>query len=325
MTSRTSHFVVLRQNQIIGIGECAPLPGLSVDSTTDYPQKLAKICQELSGGISPEQILAENKSYPALIFGLETALAHLNARGSFKFFDSSFSRGETGLQINGLIWMGSPEFMWQQATEKIEAGFKCLKFKVGALDFEMELKLLQRVRSIWPDVEIRLDANGGFTPQEAPERLSRLAGLNIHSIEQPIRQGQRQQMAEICRQSPIPVALDEELIGIQDVAEMRCLLEQVKPRFIILKPTLHGGFSGCSAWISAARDYHSEWWLTSALESNIGLNAIAQFAATQNVSLPQGLGTGQLFDSNIPSPLLLRDQKLFYTDGDWNLSMILNA
>jgi o-succinylbenzoate synthase len=324
MQTRITHFLILKDGSITGIGECAPLPGLSADDVPHYSEVLQTFCRQINSGVHPESLLKEYSEFPSLIFGVETALAQIKAAGDFRLFDTPFSRGEAGIPINGLIWMGSREEMHSRAQQKIADGFTCLKFKVGALDFDTEWQLLQSIRAARPEVEIRLDANGGFAPEAALSKLEQLATLGIHSIEQPIMPGQYKALSFLCRESPIPIALDEELIRHTTSAAKRSLLERVKPAYLILKPSLHGGFSGCDTWISAAEEMDVKWWLTSALESNIGLNAIAQYAALKEVRLPQGLGTGGLFVDNFDAPLALEQQHLYYKNSPWNLSLISN-
>ena len=249
-----------------------------------------------------------------MLFGLETAL--LNLRNGNLLFDTPFSRGEEGIPINGLVWMGRYDEMLQRLEEKLEKGFRCVKLKIGAIDFEQELDLVRRIRSRFSfhEVELRLDANGAFLYEEALYKLELLSQYAIHSIEQPIRQGQWAYMAELCRESPLPIALDEELIGVNDPEMKSHMLHIIKPRYIILKPSLHGGMTGCREWIQTAKEQGIGSWITSALESNIGLNAIAQFASDvygPQISMPQGLGTGQLFTDNIPMPLEIRGDQLY--------------
>lgn len=286
-----------------GIGECAPLLKLSCDDVPNYEAILREACHRLATDQAiPYDFL---RPYPSILFGLETAWQSLTAmeagRSPLMLFDTPFSRGEQGITINGLVWMGSFEKMLRRMEEKVEQGFRCVKIKVGAIDWEQELTLIRTLRSHFPaDVlQIRLDANGAFTPTHALQRLRELSLFDIHSIEQPIRQGQYAEMSRLCHESPIPIALDEELIGIHTIQEKQALLDTLHPQYIILKPSLHGGFSGCDEWIDLARQRGIGYWVTSALESNIGLNAIAQWCALQKPQIPQGLGTGLLFSDNI--------------------------
>lgn len=313
-TTRKMWLVSLSDGNRTGVGECAPLPDLSCDALPDelYVSKLNVFCRDLceTGEIDVEAL----RDYPSMLFGLETAL--LNFRNGEKLFDTAFSRGEEGIPINGLVWMGNYDEMLQRMEEKLEKGFRCVKLKIGAIDFEQELDLIKRIRDRFSfhEVELRLDANGAFKYEEALYKLELLSQYAIHSIEQPIRQGQWAYMAELCRESPLPIALDEELIGVNDPEMKTHMLNIIKPRYIILKPSLHGGMTGCREWIDAARELGVGSWITSALESNIGLNAIAQYASDvygPQITMPQGLGTGQLFTDNIPMPLEIRGDMLF--------------
>ena len=310
-TTRRIWLVTVSDGSAVGIGECAPLPQLSCDDIPDYGDVLRRFCDEVerTGEIPYEDL----RDYPSMLFGLETAMRSLH---STLLFDTPFSRGEAGIPINGLVWMGNYDEMLSRLEEKLEKGFRCVKLKIGAIDFDQELDLVKRIRDRFSfhEVELRLDANGAFKYDEALYKLELLSQYQIHSIEQPIRQGQWSFMSELCRESPLPIALDEELIGINDPGMKRHMLNIIKPRYIILKPSLHGGITGCREWISTARDMGIGSWITSALESNIGLNAIAQFCSDvygDNISMPQGLGTGQLFTDNIPMPLEIRGDKLW--------------
>ena len=302
---------------LVGIGECAPLPDLSPDALPGrYEQVLRAECRhvEATGRIDAGRL----RAYPSMWFGLETAWLHLRA-GSPRLFDTAFSRGESGIPINGLVWMGDFTTMMQRLEAKLDAGFRCVKLKIGAIDFDSELTLIHHIRRRFSeaDVELRLDANGAFRPDEALHRLDALAPYGIHSIEQPVRAGQPDAMARICRQTPIPVALDEELIGVQSPEAKRALLETVRPQFIILKPTLHGALTGAAEWLAEADRLGIGYWMTSALESNVGLNAIAQWTAHRfgdDVPRPQGLGTGQLYINNVSSPLCIVGDQLWYRE-----------
>ena len=295
----------------VGIGECAPLPKLSCDDMQGYESVLAHICNEVTeqGDFSVESL----HDYPSILFGLETAFRHLE-RGCFELWDTPFSRGEVGIPINGLIWMGDYKKMLEQIEAKMAVGFRCIKLKIGAINFEEELALLRFIRSHFSakEVELRVDANGAFAPADAMEKLKRLAELDLHSIEQPIRAGQWEDMARLTAETPLPIALDEELIGINIPERKQCLLDSVHPQYIILKPSLHGGMAGGNEWIREAEKRNIGWWITSALESNIGLNAIAHWCATFNNPLPQGLGTGALFTDNVDMPLEVRKDSLWY-------------
>lgn len=295
-----------------GIGECAPLPGLSCDDLPGYEQILADACRRLeqAGELDVESL----RPYPSVLFGLETAIRHYET-GSWALYDTPFSRGEAGIPINGLIWMGDFDNMLRQIETKMEAGYRCIKLKIGAINFEDELALLRHIRAHFPakDIELRVDANGAFSPQDAMEKLKRLAELDLHSIEQPIRAGQWEEMARLAADTPLPIALDEELIGCNSPGDKRELLSAIRPQYIILKPSLHGGIAGGSEWIEEAGKQHIGWWITSALESNIGLNAIAQWCATFDNPLPQGLGTGLLFTDNVEVPLEIRGDALWFS------------
>lgn len=313
-TTRKIWLVHLSDGQRTGVGECAPLPDLSCDALSDaqYEAILNRYCDELcqKGEIDYDAL----RDYPSMLFGLETAL--LNLQNGDRLFDTAFSRGEVGIPINGLVWMGNHDEMLHRMEEKLEKGFRCVKLKIGAIDFGQEVDLIKRIRSRFSfhEVELRLDANGAFPYHEALYKLELLSQYNIHSIEQPIKQGQWAYMAELCRESPLPIALDEELIGVNDPEMKRHMLNMIKPRYIILKPSLHGGMMGCREWIDIAHDMGIGSWITSALESNIGLNAIAQFASSvygDDITMPQGLGTGQLFTDNIDMGLDIRGDKLF--------------
>lgn len=312
-------YLLIEHEGFTGTGECSTIPGLSIDPEETYAAKLDEVCSLINAGISPAAI--QLQGFPSIAFGLETALADLQKKGSKELFPSAFTRGETGIPINGLVWMGDKVFMQKQISEKIAAGYRCIKLKVGALDFETELDIIKGIRSEFSadEIEIRLDANGGFTPADALEKLNRLSALEIHSIEQPVRQGQFEAMAALCSHSPIPIVLDEELIGVKP-ADKAAVLEQINPAYIILKPSLLGGFSESEAWIALAERLNIKWWITSALESNIGLNAIAQWTYTLKSPLPQGLGTGQLYHNNVDSPLEIREAKLYYNrEKKWEL------
>ena len=313
-TTRKVWLVRLSDGEREGVGECAPLPDLSCDAMDDeeYRSILNRVCEEFC----QRQELDNDswRQYPSMLFGLETAW--LNMTNGDRLFDTAFSRGEVGIPINGLVWMGSYEEMLKRMEEKLEKGFRCVKLKIGAIDFDQELDLVKRIRERFShhEVELRLDANGAFKYEEALYKLELLSQYAIHSIEQPIKAGQWAYMAELCRESPLPIALDEELIGVNDPETKRHMLNIIKPRYIILKPSLHGGMQGCREWIETAKDMGIGSWITSALESNIGLNAIAQFASDvygDHISMPQGLGTGQLFTDNIDMGLEIRGDRLW--------------
>ena len=297
------------------IGECAPLPQLSCDDIPDYEAVLRRFCDiiEATGSIPYDEM----RNYPSMLFGVETALAQLS-RTDGLLYDTPFSHGEEGIPINGLVWMGTHDEMLSRLKEKLALGFRCVKLKIGAIDFAKELDLIQHIRKHFSreEVELRVDANGGFTPDMALERLQELARYDIHSIEQPIMAHQWSEMAQLCQLSPLPIALDEELIGVNSTDEKIRLLDTIKPQYIILKPSLHGGVAGTREWIALANERGIGSWITSALESNIGLNAIAQLAADiygSKITMPQGLGTGMLFTDNIPMPLEIRNDCLWIT------------
>lgn len=334
-TTRHSYYLHLSSPGfpgVEGVGECATLPDLSCDAKPEYEVTLRQICQmvEQMNRIPYDMI----RAYPSITFGLESAFASFFQDAKSKqaaiqvpawavnlagLYDSSFARGEEGITINGLVWMGTYEEMLARMEEKLNAGFHCVKLKIGAIDFFKELDLIKRIREVYgkDKVELRVDANGGFSPEDAMSRLEVLAPYDIHSIEQPIKQHQWPKMAELCRKSPIPIALDEELIGVNVASMRRALLDTIQPQYIVLKPSLHGGMYGCREWIGLAEERGIGSWITSALESNVGLSAIAHFCAQMygpEVKMPQGLGTGLLFTDNIPMPLEIRGEKLFVSE-----------
>lgn len=327
MPDKQSWFIKIWEENdpsVFGIGECGPLPGLSIDPLDKMDEALKTVCNKIESleiaAIQVSDLVP--KGFPSIAFGLEMALLDLQSGGKRMLFDNSFVRGES-LPINGLIWMGGMDFMLSQINQKIAQGFQCIKLKVGGLDFERECDLLDYIRNKYydKDITIRLDANGAFKPDEALKKLEILTKYRIHSIEQPIKQG-LPEMEMICKESPIPIALDEELIGIYDREEKEALLKRIQPHYIILKPTLHGGFKGCEEWIALATSMNIGWWITSALESNIGLNAICQFTANYKVTLPQGLGTGALYENNFSSPLEIDTGKILYNrDRQWKIEM----
>ncbi|AVM52035.1 o-succinylbenzoate synthase [Bacteroides zoogleoformans] len=306
------HFTSSAFPNRVGIGECAPLPQLSCDDVPNYEDVLQDACRQVEerGGILDTDAL---RDYPSILFGLETAIRHHHT-GNWGLWDTAFSRGEAGIPINGLIWMGNFNEMLVRIEAKMKAGFRCIKLKIGAIDFEEELALLRHIRTHFSskEIELRVDANGAFSPTDATEKLKRLSELDLHSIEQPIRAGQWEEMARLTSESPLPIALDEELIGCNTPAEKRKLLAAIQPQYIILKPSLHGGIAGGNEWIEEAGRQQIGWWITSALESNIGLNAIAQWCATYDNPLPQGLGTGLLFTDNVEMPLEIRKDCLWF-------------
>ena len=319
-TERRIWLVTVTDGSAIGIGECAPLPKLSCDDIPNYAEVLRHFCDEVERtGEIPYEAL---RDYPSMLFGLETAFYEVRRKkeeGRDVLFDTSFSRGEVGIPINGLVWMGTFDEMRERIEQKLEQGFRCVKLKIGAIDFDAELELIKQIRGRFShhEVELRVDANGAFRFDEALYKLELLSQYALHSIEQPIKAGQWANMAELCRESPLPIALDEELIGVNDPEQKRQMLNIIKPRFIILKPSLHGGMMGVREWVDIARDMGIGSWITSALESNIGLNAIAQLCSDiygDAIKMPQGLGTGQLFTDNIPMPLEIRGDQLWRSE-----------
>ena len=322
LKQKETWILILEQGTRKGIGECGILRGLSIDDRPDYEEKLKWACQNIHKGL--DVLLDQLVEYPSIQFGLEIAFKSLQSHSSFDLFPSEFTAGKDSIPINGLIWMGDKVFMKDQIDEKLASGFSCIKMKIGAINFEEELKLLDFIRSNYDKntIELRVDANGAFTYEEAMNKLNSLAVFDLHSIEQPIKQGQINEMTDLCQGTPIPIALDEELIGIYDVTKKDKLLQTIKPQFIILKPSLIGGYRGTDEWIALADKYNVGWWITSALESNIGLNAIAQFTYTLKSPLPQGLGTGGLYTNNFDSPLSVNNGELKYdTNLNWNIKL----
>jgi o-succinylbenzoate synthase len=323
LKTKETYYIKLVDGAKIGIGECAVFKGLSVDDRPDYELKLQWLCEHIQ---KDEAFLLHHlMEFPSIQFGLEQALLSLKSNNPYELFPSKFTQSKDCIAINGLIWMGSKLFMNQQIEEKLKAGFSTLKMKIGAIDFETELELLKSIRTSFSskEVELRVDANGAFQPKEALEKLKQLADLDIHSIEQPIKQGQIDEMATLCLKSPLPIALDEELIGVFNVTEKQQLLQIINPQYIILKPSLVGGFSGSEEWIQLAEKQQIGWWITSALESNIGLNAIAQWTYNLRTTMPQGLGTGSLFSNNIEAPLLVKNGTLGYEKNiKWNFNIL---
>lgn len=298
--------------EIKGVGECSILPDLSIDDKPEYETKLREVCENIEEySLNFHRTLV---NWPSLRFGLEMALIDLQNNGKKVIFPSEFTSGYKSISINGLIWMGEIDDMKKQLKQKISSGFNCIKIKIGALDFEKEIDLIKEIRNTYDvsQLEIRVDANGAFSSNEVWHKLKCLSELQIHSIEQPIKQGQWKEMAKLCKDSPLDIALDEELIGINEIPQKRELLSVIKPKYIILKPSLLGGFKASKEWVDIAEDYDVKWWVTSALEGNVGLNAIAQWTAVQNNHLPQGLGTGQVFSNNVESPLHVLDGRLTF-------------
>jgi len=311
LRSKKNYFLRLTdqaQPDVVGWGECGPIRGLSVDDCDQLASKLAPICEQVHTGQPLERL--ELAQWPSIAFGLEMAWRDLQQGGRRTWFVSQFGRGEASLPLHGLIWMGTPEQIVKQVQEKVALGFECIKMKIGALDFEQECAVLAEIRQHFPTIQIRLDANGAYTPAEAPRVLERLAVFDIHFLEQPIKPKQGAVMAKLCAESPIPLGLDEELIGIHDPKQRHTLLETIKPQHIILKPMLLGGFAAAEKWIELADALGIEWWINSSLESNVGLAAIAQWTSALQTARVHGLGTGSLYANNVPSPIRLSGSRL---------------
>ncbi|WP_179336030.1 o-succinylbenzoate synthase [Winogradskyella costae] len=323
MSTKETWFIVIESDGKTGIGEFGILRGLSIDDRPDYEDKLKWICHNINLGL--ENLLAQLIEYPSIQFGLETAFKSLKSTDQFQLFPSQFSRGEDSIPINGLVWMGDDDFMRSQIKDKIKAGFSCIKLKIGAIDFQTEIDILKSIRQEFSvsDIELRVDANGAFSPNDALEKLKRLSEYQLHSIEQPIKAKQFHKMAQLCSETPLPIALDEELIGVFCKEKRQELLQTIKPQYIILKPSLVGGFKGSQEWIDSAETLNINWWITSALESNIGLNAIAQWTYILKNRRPQGLGTGSLFTNNFISPLSVKNGTLHYDlKQHWNVNLL---
>ncbi|MDH5598331.1 MAG: o-succinylbenzoate synthase [Cyclobacteriaceae bacterium] len=318
---------VFDEKGVSGWGECSPIKGLSPDGETDYMRYFQRfkltIPQEINEPEDLLKLIPDDK--PALKMGVETALMDYIHGGKKLIFDNDFSRGRVALPINGLIWMGDYDFMMEQLEIKLKEGFSCIKIKVGSLDFEKECSILDYIRKKYSPSELtlRLDANGAFSSEEALDKLNVLSAFGIHSIEQPIMPGKYLAMKELIRQSPIPIAFDEELIAVKGTEAKRKLLSDLKPHYIILKPSLLGGFSETAEWIQLAEAEDIGWWITSFLESNIGLNAIAQFTGNYQINIPQGLGTGKIYHNNIDSPLSIRGESLYLDlEKSWDMTKI---
>lgn len=326
MTEKETWFIVLEENGKKGIGECGILRGLSADDRDDYEEKLKWVCQNIHLG---ETVLWEKLlEFPSIQFGIEMAFLSLKSENPYLLFPSDFANNSKSIAINGLVWMGEETFMKEQIEEKIAQGFTCIKLKIGAIDFEKELQLLHFIRSHFSEkqIEIRVDANGAFSLGEALDKMNQLSGFKLHSIEQPIQKNNTDRMAELCKTTPFPIALDEELIGVFSLEKKEALLQKIMPQYIILKPSFVGGFRGTQEWISLAEKYNIGWWITSALESNIGLNAIAQWTFLQNSDMPQGLGTGALYTNNFDCPLEVLNGQLWYNNSkNWDSSFLEKA
>lgn len=320
---KDTYFLMVSNDGKTGIGECGLLRGLSADDVPDYEEKLQWACENIHLG--EKALLQELRAYPSIRFGIEQAFLSVKSENPFVLFPSRFTEEESPIEINGLVWMGNEDFMLEQIKKKIESGFNCIKMKIGAIDFATELTILASIRKKFSKdaIELRVDANGAFSPKEALGKLHELSQFDIHSIEQPIKPGQWSAMRVLCEQTPIAIALDEELIGVNAVTEKVDMLQTIQPQYIILKPSLAGGFASSLEWIRLAEKLGIGWWVTSALESNIGLNAIAQWTFTLGSKLPQGLGTGGLYTNNFESPLQVENGKLFYRkDLSWQTALI---
>ncbi|RTY94100.1 o-succinylbenzoate synthase [Flavobacterium sp. GSP27] len=324
MTEKETWFIVLEQDGKKGIGECGILRGLSIDDRPDYEEKLQWTCDNIHLG--KDQLWEALLEFPSIQFGVEMAFRSLENENPFFLFPSEFTNGTKSILINGLVWMGEEAFMKQQIEEKLAQGFRCIKLKIGAIDFDKELQLLRFIREHFTpeQVEIRVDANGAFDVTLALNKLIQLSEFKLHSIEQPIQKNHTDRMADLCKKAPFPIALDEELIGVFTLAEKKQLLTKIKPQYIILKPSFVGGFRGTQEWISLAEKHKIGWWITSALESNIGLNAIAQWTFLQHNAMPQGLGTGALYTNNFDCPLEVSQGQLWYKkELDWAFDFAL--
>ena len=310
LNTKETYFIEVFEDDKKGIGECALFRGLSFDDDDDYEAALEWTCRNIN--LSIDDLREELVNHPSIIFGVEQALLNLQHQNEF-YFPSEFTEGKDSIKINGLIWMGTSDYMKEQLEEKLSKGFSCIKLKIG-VDWNAEKQILKSLREQFPKdkIELRVDANGAFSPEQAKVVLQELAELHIHSIEQPIQAGNWKAMAELCHSTPTPIALDEELIGVLNYESKKTLIKEIKPQYIILKPALVGGFSGSDEWIQLAEQNNIGWWITSALESNIGLNAIAQYTYIKNNPMPQGLGTGGLFTNNFETNLHLEGERLWF-------------
>ncbi len=315
LTVKETWFIKIEDGNNFGYGECGILRGLSIDDRPDYETKLKWACENIHLG--KNELWEALIEFPSIQFGIEMAFQSLKNENEFELFSSAFTKGEDAIAINGLIWMGEKDFMKSQIEDKLRSGFNCIKMKIGAIDFDTEIELLKYIRAQYSaeEIELRVDANGAFDPKNALEKLKRLSELKLHSIEQPIKQGNWEEMAKLCAETPLPIALDEELIGVFDVTKKKTLLQTIQPQYLIFKPSLIGGFKGTQQWIDLAENNNIGWWNTSALESNIGLNAISQFTYEKNVTMPQGLGTGNLYTNNVESPLEVKNGQISYNPG----------
>ena len=325
LTEKETWFLILKENDRIGIGECGILRTLSIDDRSDYEEKLQWVCENIHLG--KDQLWDALIEFPSIQFGVEMAFLSLASKTPFELFPSEFTLGLKKMEINGLVWMGEEAFMKTQIEEKLAQGFRCIKLKIGAIDFQKELGLLAFIRNHFDEktVEIRVDANGAFSLNEALSKLNQLSEYKLHSIEQPIAKNNTDTMSELCKKAPLDIALDEELIGVFGKAAKTNLLKKIQPQYIILKPSLIGGFKGTLEWVAIAEQLNIQWWITSALESNIGLNAITQFTYTLQNPLPQGLGTGGLYTNNFDCPLQITQGSIHYNvDKTWQLNGILS-
>ncbi len=321
LTEKETWFLVLKHNGKIGLGECGLLRTLSIDDRPDYEEKLKWTCENIHLG--KDTLWEELIEFPSIQFGVEMAFLSLESNNPFELFPSQFTKSNKTMVINGLVWMGQEQEMKAQIEEKLALGFNCIKLKIGAIDFDKELALLAFIRRNFDEktIEIRVDANGAFDVSNAKDKLIQLSEYKIHSIEQPIKKNQHDNMAELCKSGILPIALDEELIGVFSLKQKLKVIQSIKPQYIILKPSLVGGFKGTLEWIKIAEENNVGWWITSALESNIGLNAITQFTFTLNNSMPQGLGTGGLYTNNFESPLYIKKGSIGYNlNESWDLS-----
>ena len=322
LKTKEAWFIVLEDKGSHGFGECGMLRGLSIDDRPDFEQTLQWVCENIHLGM--QKLYDALTEFPSIQMGLEIAFRSLAAHDPFQIYPSAFTKGEASIAINGLIWMGDKDFMSKQISSKLKEGFSCIKMKIGAINFDTELALLKSIRQEFSasEIEIRVDANGAFDPQNALEKLKQLSDLDLHSIEQPIAVKQWDQMAYLCEKTPLDIALDEELIGVFSNQDKQALLQHIKPQYIILKPSFIGGFKGSDSWIELSQANNVQWWITSALESNVGLNAISQYTFTKNSTLPQGLGTGSLYTNNIVSALQITKGTLCYNPTKkWNFNL----
>lgn len=322
LKTKEAWFIVLEDKGRLGFGECGMLRGLSIDDRPDFEQTLQWVCANIHLG--EQQLYDALTEFPSIQMGLEIAFRSLAAHDPFQIYPSAFTKGEASIAINGLIWMGDKDFMSRQITSKLNEGFGCIKMKIGAINFDTELALLKSIRQEFSasEIEIRVDANGAFDPKNALEKLKQLSDLDLHSIEQPIAVKKWDQMAYLCEKSPLDIALDEELIGVFSNQDKQRLLNHINPQYIILKPSFIGGFKGSDSWIELSQANNVQWWITSALESNVGLNAISQYTFTKNSTLPQGLGTGSLYTNNIASALQITKGTLCYNPTKkWNFNL----